>query len=95
MNDWVYYMGFTFAVGSILFVFLGIPFIAWLGYTRKIKWLPSMEDLLKKFPNAMDDLDKRPPYNKLPYPTAMNVLYFELMLSNWLINLLRIFRRRK
>lgn len=95
MKDWVYWMGFWFAIGIIVFVFLGIPVIAYLGFTRKLKILPSMESLLKQFPNALKDLEKRPPYNKLDISTAMAVLYFELIVSLFLIKLIKLFKRGK
>ena len=95
MKDWVYWMGFSFAIGVIVFVFLGIPLIAYLGFTRKLKFLPSMEDLLKVFPNAMNDLGKRPPYNKLNLANAMAVLYFELIVSLYLIKFVKLFKRDK
>jgi hypothetical protein len=95
MKDWVFYMGFAFAVGSILFVFLGLPFIAYLGFTRKLKFLPPMGKLLEVFPNALEDMGKRPPYNKLDTSTAMGVLYFELLVSLGLIKLIKFFKRDK
>jgi len=95
MNGWVFWMGFAFAVGTILFVFFGIPLIAYLGFTRKLKFLPTMESLLETFPKAMDDLTKRPPYNKLDMGTGMAVLYFELLVSKGLIKFIKIFKRGK
>jgi len=88
-------MGFSSAIGIIVFVFLGIPLIAYLGFTRKWKFLPSMESLLEQFPNAMDDLHKRPPYKKLDLGNAMAVLYFELIVSLYLIKFIKIFKRDK
>jgi hypothetical protein len=93
MKDWVFWMGFWFAIVVIAFVFLGIPLIAYLGFTRKLKFLPSMEDLLKQFPNAMIDLGKRPPYNRLNPANAMAVLYFELIISLYLIRFVKMFKR--
>ena len=95
IKDWVFWMGFSFAIGIIVFVFLGIPLIAFLGMTRKVKFLPSLEDLLDVFPNALNDLNKRPPYNKLDFPTSMAVLYVELIISLWLIKIIKIFKRKK
>lgn len=94
MSDWVYWMGFSFAIGVIVFVFMGIPLIAYLGFTRKLKFLPSIDDLLDKFPNALNDLENRPPYNKLDIGTSLAVLYFELMISLWLIKIIKFFKRK-
>jgi len=89
MRGWIFWMGFWFAIGIIVFVFFGIPLIAYLGFTRKLKFLPPMEDLLKRFPDAMKDLGERPPYNKLSTATGMSILYFELLVSYILIKILR------
>ena len=95
MKDWVYWMGFGTGIGIIIFIFFGIPLIAYLGFTRKVKFLPSMESLLREFPNALQDLGKRPPYNKLDTATGMAVLYLELIVSRYLIKIIKIFKRGK
>lgn len=93
MKDWVFWMGFWFGIGVIVFVFFGVPLIAYLGFTRRLKFLPSINDLLDRFPNAMNDLEKRPPYNKLDISTSLAVMYFELMISLWLIKIIEFFKR--
>jgi hypothetical protein len=95
MKDWVYWMGFGTGIGVVLFVFVGLPLIAYLGFTRKLKFLPRFEDLMKEFPNSLEDLQKRPPYNKMDFSSGLIVMYFELIVSHYLIKLIKFFKRGK
>jgi hypothetical protein len=95
MKDWVYWMGFGTGIGVVLFVFVGLPLIAYLGFTRKLKFLPRFEDLMKEFPNSLEDLQKRPPYNKMDFSSGLIVMYFELIVSHYLIKIIKFFKRGK
>ena len=94
-KGWLFWLGFGFIIAVGLFIFIGIPLIGYLGITRKVKFLPSLDALLKHFPNALDDLEDRPPYNKLDYSTGLSVLYVELIASLWLVKAVKIFKRGK
>jgi len=91
-KGWVFWMGFWFSISIILFFFFGIPIIAYLGATKKTRFLPSYESLLEKFPYALEDISKRKPYVKLDYSTALSVLYVELLFSDFLIKIIRFFK---
>jgi len=95
MKDWVFWLGFCTGIGIVVFVFIGLPLIAYLGFTRKLKILPRMEDLLKEFPHSLEDLEKRPPYNRMNFSSGLVVLYFELIISHYLIRIIKFFKRGK
>ena len=90
-KGWLFYLGYWLTISIALFIFVGIPLIAYLGVSRKLKLLPSMESLLTMFPDGLQSLDK-PPYNKLDASTGYSVLYLELLISYISVKAIRKFK---
>jgi len=90
--SWLFTFGFWFAIGSIIFVFIGIPVISYLGMEKRVKFLPSMRELLTIFPNSLDDIATRYPYSILELNQALSLLYFELLLSLIMIKIIKRFK---